>query len=102
MARDNHLARVNVVRVSIGQFAGVQPEALRFAWEVLRQDTLSENASLEIEEVPIRVRCRACEGEYAAEPDDLSCPLCAALDYELLSGRELDLSSVVGEKADEA
>lgn len=102
MARENHLVRVEVVRVRIGHFAGVQPEALRFAWEVLRKDTLSENASLEIEEIPIRARCRVCEGEYAAEPDDLTCPLCGSLDYELLSGRELDLSSVVGEREDEA
>jgi hydrogenase nickel incorporation protein HypA/HybF len=102
VARENRLRRVDVVKVRIGHFAGVQPEALRFAWEVLRKGTLSENASLEIEEVPIRVRCRACESEYAADPDDLSCPLCGALNFELLSGRELDLQSVVGEMDDDA
>ncbi len=97
VVRDNQLTRVTEVRVRIGRFSGVQPEALRFAWEVLRQGTRSAGAVLEIEEVPIRLRCRSCESEFAADPDDLSCPLCQGLDVELLSGREMNLQSVLGE-----
>lgn len=89
------------MRVRIGRFSGVQPEALRFAWEVLRAGTLSSAAVLEIEEVPIRLCCRTCECEYVADPDDLTCPLCESLDFELLSGREMDLVSIQGEKQDE-
>ncbi len=99
--RDNRLARVTEVRVRIGRFSGVQPEALRFAWEVLRAGTSSAGAIIEIEEVPIRLRCRTCESEYAADPDDLSCPLCQGVDVELLSGREMNLQSVVGETEDD-
>lgn len=97
---DNHLARVTEVRVRIGRFSGVQPEALRFAWEVLRAGTSSSAAVIQIEEIPIRVRCRNCESEYAADPDDLSCPLCQGVNVELLSGREMSLQSVVGETED--
>jgi hydrogenase nickel incorporation protein HypA/HybF len=97
VAKENQLVRVTGVRVRIGHFSGVQPEALRFAWEVLRKGTLSQEATLEIEEVPIRLRCLQCESEYAADPDDLTCPLCESLEYELLSGREMDLQSVIGE-----
>ena len=97
---ENHLVRVTKVRVRIGRFSGVQPEALRFAWEVLRVGTSSSSAVIEIEEVPIRVRCRTCESEYAADPDDLSCPLCQGVDVMLLSGREMSLQSVVGDSED--
>ena len=100
MARENHLRRVTGVRVRIGHFSGVQPEALHFAWEVLRRGSLSDQALLEIEEVPIRVRCLNCGSEYAADPDDLSCVLCEGLNYELLSGREMDLQAVIGETDD--
>ncbi len=101
VACQNNLVRVTGVRVRIGRFSGVQPEALRFAWDVLRAGTISGSAVLEIEEVPIRVRCRLCESEFAADPDDLSCPLCQGQEVELLSGRELDLQSVIGETGDE-
>jgi hydrogenase nickel incorporation protein HypA/HybF len=87
--------------VRIGRFSGVQPEALRFAWQVLRAGTISAEAELEIEEIPIRLRCRSCGSEFAADPDDLSCPLCESLDQEMLSGRELELQSIKGEKPDE-
>ena len=97
VAGENHLAKVTGVRLRIGRFSGVQPEALRFAWEVLSKGTNLETAALEMEEVPIHLRCRQCESEYAADPDDLSCPLCESLEYDLLSGREMDLQSVMGE-----
>jgi hydrogenase nickel incorporation protein HypA/HybF len=100
IAVQNHLGRVTGVRVDIGRFSGVQPEALRFAWEILRVGTISEKASLEIEEIPIRVRCNFCGSEYIADPDDLSCPLCESCEYELISGRELNLKSVIGEPQD--
>ena len=96
------MAKVTVVRLRIGRFSGVQPEALRFAWGVLCKGTDLEPAELEIEEVPIHLRCRQCESEYAADPDDLSCPLCESLEFELLSGREMDLHLVVGEVEENA
>lgn len=100
VAGENHLVRVTGVRLRIGRFSGVQPEALRLAWDILRRDTSLAAAELEIEEVPIHLRCSQCESEYAADPDDLSCPLCESLEYELLSGREMDLQSVMGEMED--
>ena len=100
VARANRLGRVTGVRVRIGHFSGVQPEALRFAWQVLRKGSLSDQAILEIEEIPIRVHCLDCGSEYAADPDDLSCVLCEGLNYELLSGREMDLQAVIGETED--
>ena len=89
------------VYVRIGRFSGVEPEALRFAWEVLRRETISAEARLEIEEVPIRLRCGSCAAEFVADPEDLSCPLCESLEHELLSGRELELRSIQGERPDE-
>ena len=85
----------------IGRFSGVEPEALLFAWQVLRAGTPSEAANLEIEEVPIRLRCEACEAEFAADLDDLSCPVCESLEYKILSGREMELTTITGEKPDE-
>ena len=102
LAAENRLSRVTRIHLRIGRFSGVQPEALRFAWEVMREGTISAGAELEIEEVPIQLRCRNCEGEYTADPDDLSCPLCESFEYDMLTGREMDLHTLQGERDDDA
>jgi hydrogenase nickel incorporation protein HypA/HybF len=104
IARQNRLVRVTRVLLVIGGFAGIEPQALHFAWEVLRKDTIAQNAMLEIEAAPMLLRCAQCECEYAASLEDmeLSCPVCQGSEYTLLSGRQMDLKSIMGETADAA
>lgn len=87
-------ARVRRVRVRIGQLSGVVPEALRFAFEAIAQGGPAEGASLELEEVPFRVRCGACGAEGAPEGPFLLCPRCGGPQVEVISGRELELASM--------
>ena len=43
------------------------PDALAFAFEVLKEGTMAEGAKLEIEELPVRCYCRGCDRETALE-----------------------------------
>ncbi len=58
-------ARVLRVRLEIGQLAAVQPDSLRFCFEICAQGTVVEGAALEILETPGRAVCDACAGETA-------------------------------------
>jgi hydrogenase nickel incorporation protein HypA/HybF len=83
--------RLRAVRVRIGRLAGVVPDCLTFAWDVIREGTLADGVPLEIEAVSVRARCRSCEREYDVEDLSLLCPGCGGLDVEMLSGRELEV-----------
>ena len=48
---DHGPVTLRAVHVRIGQFAGVVPECLDFAWEVIREGTVAEGVPLEIEDV---------------------------------------------------
>jgi hydrogenase nickel incorporation protein HypA/HybF len=78
-------ARVTRVRLEVGRLAAVVPDALRFCFEVCSRGTLLEGATLEIEEVVGRGRCRACTSEIQLEDVLSLCP-CGSPDYEVLSG----------------
>jgi hydrogenase nickel incorporation protein HypA/HybF len=85
--------RISLIHLRAGALSGVVPEALRFAFEVLRgADAVTAGARIEIEPVAIRCRCRTCGREF--EPSDaiFVCPDCEGLDAEILSGRELELT----------
>ena len=86
-------ARVVRLRLEVGRLTAVVPDALRFCFDVCVKDTSLEGATLEIEETPGRVRCRACN-EHRELLDPLEgCP-CGSLDLEILGGHQLRIRDV--------
>ena len=75
-ARAHGFARVTVVRLEIGRFAGVEKPALEFAFDVVMRGSPAEGARLDIIDLPGRALCFDCETTVDI-PDRLSpCPLC--------------------------
>ncbi len=94
-------ARVRRIRLRIGRLSAVVPEALRFAFDAISRGGIAEGASLEIEEVPLRIRCHQCEEVFMMEDPFMACPGCAGLDVEMVSGRELEIRSMELEDGDQ-
>ena len=77
----------------IGTLAGVDVDALRFAYEALAPGSVAEGAALEIEEVPGRAWCRRCDAEFgAARGMVFQCPFCREYSGEIRAGRELGIA----------
>jgi hydrogenase nickel incorporation protein HypA/HybF len=81
-------ARVTKVMLRIGQLSAVVPDALRFAFEAITR------GALEIEEVPLRIRCHQCEEVFTIDDPFLVCPRCEGSAVEMVSGRELEIRSM--------
>jgi hydrogenase nickel incorporation protein HypA/HybF len=93
-ARAHGAARIEAITLRIGSLAGVEPEALRFAHEVVMAGSLAEGAQLMIELVPAQCFCEPCGAPFAAEQGDCLCPRCGSLSRRLLQGRELEMASL--------
>jgi len=87
-------ARVEAVYLRIGALAGVEPDALRFSFEVAARDTLLDGARLVIEETPIVVYCARCQAERTLQTPRFECPACGAPTPTLVRGRELELTAL--------
>jgi hydrogenase nickel incorporation protein HypA/HybF len=79
------------IGVRIGELSGVDPESLRFSFDILIRGTDLEQATLDIERVALRQRCEQCAQEFPVVDFTLSCPTCAAV-TRLVSGDELQLT----------
>jgi len=86
--------RIVAISLRIGSLAGVEPEALRFAFTVVMEGTIAEQARLEIEEVPAVCFCTPCGQPFPAPDGDCQCPRCGAISLELRQGRELELRAL--------
>lgn len=86
--------RISRVSLRVGALSGAVPEALTFAWEVVRRGTLAETADLAIETVPIAGWCATCQAEFEATDFFSECPRCHNVTGELRRGRELELTFI--------
>ncbi|MGP3638276.1 hydrogenase maturation nickel metallochaperone HypA/HybF [Streptomyces sp. 24-1644] len=88
---------VTVVRLRVGELAGVVPDALAFCFELVCAGTVLDRAELVTETVCARAHCASCTRQWAVGiPPRLCCPGCgSAAHVDLLSGRELQIVSVI-------
>ena len=84
-ARGRRVARVEL---EVGRLRQVVPDALTFSFELVALGTAVEDAELALEEIPVRVVCRACGGESGPQEFPFVCAHCDALDVDVTAGEE--------------
>ncbi|NGM47678.1 hydrogenase maturation nickel metallochaperone HypA [Rhodobacter sp. SGA-6-6] len=75
-ARAHGFARVTVLRLEIGRFAGVEKSALAFAFDVTMRGSPAEGARLEMIDLPGRALCYDCMKTVEIADRLAPCPIC--------------------------
>ncbi len=82
------------VTLEIGALQEVAVEALLFAFDASKTDTLAQNAQLEWMEIPARVECEHCGRLYEPEGPIWVCPACQGHGGTALQGDEFLIASL--------
>lgn len=93
-ARKNRADRVLGVRLLAGRMRGIVPDQLKTCFAFMVKGTIAEDADLSIEEIPVRVRCRACGVTSSQEGTRFSCSDCESKDLETITGMELTVRDI--------
>lgn len=92
---DEHGAkRVKSVRIMLGEYSGVVPQCIQYYFDVVSKDTVAEGAFLDIQRLPVVIRCNTCEKESRIDRLHVACPLCGSTDLKLIGGREFYIESL--------
>ena len=75
-AASPEIQRVTRVRLEIGRFAGVEKDALTFAWGVVMQGSKAEGAALEMIDLPGKAMCFDCLKTVEISDRFDPCPEC--------------------------
>ena len=92
---------VTRIEVSVGEFAGVEPDLFRDAFEVLTDSTPAQGAELVMTTVPLEARCRRCDATFHVEQFQFECPQCHNGDIAILQGEDLILENVTLEQTED-
>ena len=86
--------KLRIIRIKVGELAGVVPDSLEFCFSALTKGTPMEQAKLEIERTAVVARCEVCGVDFAVDKFVFRCPHCNSPASEIVSGNELRVVSV--------
>lgn len=86
--------QVEVVRVKVGELAGVEEMSMQFAFEVLKEEEeVLKDARLELIYVPGEAYCAKCDLRYPVKRYRVLCPQCGG-GGRIVAGKELFVDSL--------
>lgn len=88
-ARKQGFKRVKTVWLEIGALAGVDPEAIRFCFDVVTKDTLADGARLDIIAIPGQAWCMQCAQVVDIAARMEPCPGCQGYQLQVTGGAEM-------------
>ncbi len=93
-ARKAGVRQVKKITLDIGHLAGVEFEALDFAWPLAVKDTVLEGAERVINKIAGQARCLECDKHYALHHLYDGCPYCGSYFKDIMKGKELLVRSL--------
>ena len=78
----NGCSRIESINIRIGRASGIMSDALIFAFEAIKADSIASAAVLNIEEIPVSGHCDACKTAFKTEEEYiLCCPACGGTSF---------------------
>lgn len=99
-ARSNAISRVKTVRIAVGELAGIDIDALQFAWASVRKGGPAEKAQLLIERPSGEAWCMDCCKTVPLKRYGDPCPLCGGYKLTATGGTEMRVLDLVGQDDD--
>jgi len=93
-----NIHKVYTIKLDVGKLMAVVPESLIFGFETVSEGTPLEGTKLEINEIAVTVRCKKCGTESEIDEFIFMCPKCNSVDLEMLSGQDMQITSLEVEK----
>ena len=88
-ARREGFGTVRVVRLEIGELAGVEIDALRLCFDAVARGGIADGARLEIERTPGGAWCRRCAKMVPVAARLDPCPDCGTHQLQVCAGTEM-------------
>jgi len=94
-ALSQNFTKVTQVTLAIGKLSCVEPDALRFGFDVVMNGSLAENAELIISEIPGLGICQQCGLQVELETSYDPCSHCGSPLVKIIQGAEMKIKDLI-------
>jgi hydrogenase nickel incorporation protein HypA/HybF len=93
-AEKHNANRVKEIKIQVGELSGLIPESIQYYFDIASKGTKVEGAKLNIEKIPITVKCSDCGFESIMDRNSYSCKNCESLNIKIIKGNEFLIQSL--------
>lgn len=87
-------SQVKAVWLEIGDFSGVEPEAMLFSFDVVTNNSLAAGAKLNIINVPGSAWCMPCGKNVRVKQRFDACPDCGSYQLQVTGGEQMRIKEL--------
>ncbi|MDO9047945.1 MAG: hydrogenase maturation nickel metallochaperone HypA [Methylobacter sp.] len=88
-------SKVTKVTLEIGKLSSVEPDALRFGFDVVMKDSLAENAELIISDIAGLGVCQQCSLQVEMETSHDPCSHCGSPFVKVIQGADMRIKDLI-------
>lgn len=85
------------IELDIGTLSGIEIEALNFALEIAKKDSVLESAEIKINRIEAVSECLECGHIFEPEGFISHCPECKEMNTRVFKGKEMQVKSLLVE-----
>lgn len=93
-AKKAHARKIVSINLVVGDYTGVEEDAVNFYFGFLSKDTPAAGARIHYTHVPGQLRCRDCDILFPLQKHEYRCPKCEGRRVEIVGGRELYIENM--------
>ncbi len=93
-AQVQHYSKVKKVWLEVGGLSGIEPEAMRFSFDVVTRDTLADGAELKMISIPGQAWCMHCCKNVTIQQRYDECPDCGGYQLQVNDGEQMRIKEL--------
>ncbi len=96
-AQANQVNRVVKIYLKVGVLCDLEDKWMQHYFGYVAKDTVAQGAALEIERVPVTMKCNACNATFTPDMEKekkIVCPQCASEKCTLIDGNKYFLANM--------
>jgi len=97
VAGSEKLSVVTKISISFGEMIQIVPDIFDFAFREAVRDTIASSSEVDIEIIPVKLKCKDCNNEFSLKNSFFSCNKCSSSDLDIITGKEMFVKSIEGE-----
>ena len=93
-AEKHNVNRVKQIKLKVGKLSGLVPESIKYYFDIASKGTRVEGAELNIQNIPIVIKCGKCSFEGEIGDKKFYCPNCRSYNIKIIRGNEFLIDSL--------
>ena len=88
------IEKINKINIKVGELTDLVPDCISYYFNIVARGTIAENTEINVEKIPLEIKCNECSYEGKLGKNNYVCPICKGNKYEITRGREFYLDTM--------